>query len=145
MPSSSCRTPDSSRSLRRRNSSGTSSPRRAPTRRPESPAYAGRRCASSPRGDVADAPRPKDDRRREPALPIIRGAGSLRSTKAVDSALLELLRDEERQLERLHVVQARVAQALVARGECCLVDLLGSAEALGDIVSRELDVDAAGE
>ena len=46
---------------------------------------------------------------------------------------------------RLHVVQARVAQRLVARRERGLVDLLRAAEALGDVVAGELDVDAAGE
>ncbi|CAI7677904.1 unnamed protein product, partial [Penicillium discolor] len=61
------------------------------------------------------------------------------------SALLELLGDEERQLQGLHVVQARVAQALVTGRERGLVDLLRTAQALGDVVSRQLDVDAAGE
>src|SRR5690606_18521047 len=59
------------------------------------------------------------------------------------SALLEFLGHEERQLERLHVVEARVAERLVARRERRLVDALGSAEALRDVVARELDVDAA--
>ena len=56
----------------------------------------------------------------------------------------ELLGDEERELERLHVVQARVAQRLVLRRQRRLVDLLRAAEALGDVVAGELDVDAAG-
>ena len=58
-------------------------------------------------------------------------------------AAAELLGHEERELERLHVVQARVAQRLVARREGRLVDVLGAAEALGDVVAGELDVDAA--
>ena len=46
----------------------------------------------------------------------LRGTGSL--------ARAELLSHEERQLERLHVVEPRVAQGLVACGEGGLVDLL---------------------
>ena len=59
------------------------------------------------------------------------------------SARCEFLGHEERELERLHVVQARVAQRLVPRLERRLVDVLGAAQALGDIVAGELDVDAA--
>ena len=54
------------------------------------------------------------------------------------------LGDEEGQLERLHPVQARVAHRLVAVAEVDLGDLLAAADALGDVVAGELDVDAAG-
>ena len=56
----------------------------------------------------------------------------------------EHLGDEERQLQALLVVQARVAHRLVALVEVGVEDLLGAAEALGDVVAGELDVDAAG-
>ncbi len=42
------------------------------------------------------------------------------------------------------MVQTGVAQRLVARREGRLVDVLGTAQALGDVVTRQLDVDAAG-
>ena len=53
------------------------------------------------------------------------------------------LRDEERQLQRLLRVQPRVAGGLVAVGQVDVLDLLGAAEALGDVLAGELDVDAA--
>src|SRR3954470_22898220 len=56
------------------------------------------------------------------------------------SAAGEHLGHEERQLERLLVVKPGVAQRLVAGGEVGLVDPLGAAEALGDVVARQFDV-----
>ncbi len=55
----------------------------------------------------------------------------------------EHLGDEEGQLQALLVVQPRVADRLVPRGEGGVVDLLGAAQALGDVVAGELDVQAA--
>jgi hypothetical protein len=54
------------------------------------------------------------------------------------------LGDEEGQLEALLVVQARVADRLVAQVQVGVEDLLGATDALGDVVAGELDVDAAG-
>ena len=42
------------------------------------------------------------------------------------------------------MVEARIAQGLVTRREISLVDVLGAAEALGDVVTGELHMDAAG-
>ena len=56
----------------------------------------------------------------------------------------EHLGDEERQLQALLVVQPRVAHRLVAQVEVGVEDLLRAADALGDVVAGELDVDAAG-
>src|SRR5919112_258760 len=63
-----------------------------------------------------------------------------RSTR--DSAT-QHLRDEERQLQRLAGVQPRVAGRLVAAVEVLVGDLHGAAEALGDVLAGQLDVDAA--
>jgi len=52
--------------------------------------------------------------------------------------------DEERQLERLDPVEARVADRLVAVGQVDLEQVLAAADALGDVVTGELDVDSAG-
>src|SRR5690625_4854985 len=53
------------------------------------------------------------------------------------------LRDRERHLERLLVVEPRVDERLVAPAERPLVDLLSPAEHLGDVVAGELDVEPA--
>src|SRR5580700_6461097 len=50
----------------------------------------------------------------------------------------------ERQIEGLPGVQSRVARGGVAEGQLVLLDLFGPAEAFGDVVPGELDVDAAG-
>src|SRR5947209_4914090 len=54
------------------------------------------------------------------------------------------LRDQEGQLQRLAGVQPRVAGGLVAAVEVLVADLHRAAEALGDVLAGELDVDAAG-
>src|SRR3954465_6705284 len=51
--------------------------------------------------------------------------------------------DQARQAERLLGVQARIAGGLVARAELEVRDLLGAAEALGDVLAGVLDVDPA--
>ena len=56
---------------------------------------------------------------------------------------LEHLGDLEGDLEGLLVVEARVDEGLVVLGQAGLVDVLASAEDLGDVVAGELDVDAA--
>src|SRR3954469_10081195 len=53
------------------------------------------------------------------------------------------LRDQERQLQRLPGVEPGVAGRLVAAVEVLVADLHGAAEALGDVLAGELDVDAA--
>src|SRR5215218_351426 len=53
------------------------------------------------------------------------------------------LRDQEGQLQRLTGVQPRVAGRLVPAVEVLVADLHGPAEALGDVLTGELDVDAA--
>ena len=55
----------------------------------------------------------------------------------------EELRHPEGEVERLAGVQPRVARRRVAVVEVALEDLLGPAQALGDVVARQLDVDAA--
>src|SRR3712207_3418370 len=54
------------------------------------------------------------------------------------------LRDQEGELQRLPGVQPRIAGGLVAAVEVLVADLHGPAEALGDVLTGELDVDAAG-
>src|SRR6476659_791846 len=78
-------------------------------------------------------------------------AGSLRSLHSGEpvgtptlAALLALaaeeLGDVEGEVERLAGVEARVAHRLVALVELVLEHLVGAAEALGDVLARELDV-----
>ena len=55
----------------------------------------------------------------------------------------EELGDPEGEVEGLAGVEAGVAHRLVAVVEVGVEDLLGAAEALGDVVAGELDVDAA--
>ena len=57
---------------------------------------------------------------------------------------LEQLGHPEGQVEALAAVEAGVAHRLVAVVEVGVEDLLGAAEALGDVVAGELDVHAAG-
>jgi hypothetical protein len=54
------------------------------------------------------------------------------------------LGDAEGEVERLAGVEARVAERLVAVVELLLEHLLGAAEALGHVLARDLEVDAAG-
>src|SRR5215218_4421197 len=54
------------------------------------------------------------------------------------------LRDEEGELERLAGVQPGVAGRLVPAVEVLVADLHRAAEALGDVLTGELDVDATG-
>src|SRR3954447_26116473 len=54
------------------------------------------------------------------------------------------LRDQEGQLQRLAGVQAGVAGGLVPAVEVLVTDLHGAAEALGDVLPGQLDVDTAG-
>src|SRR5690349_6015416 len=56
----------------------------------------------------------------------------------------EHLRDQEGQLEGLAGVQPGVAGGLVPAVEVLVADLHGAAEALGDVLAGQLDVDAAG-
>ena len=60
------------------------------------------------------------------------------------SARSQHLRDEEGQLERLLVVQPRVARGLVAHRQGQLGDVARPAEAFGDVVTSELDMQPAG-
>src|SRR5699024_11239033 len=65
--------------------------------------------------------------------------------RRVDHTLIpEHLGDEVGQLERLLGVESRIARGLVPTLEVQIRDVLGAAEALGDVLSRELDVDTAG-
>ena len=52
--------------------------------------------------------------------------------------------DPEREVEALAGVQSRVAHRLVAIVEVGVAHRVGAAEALGDVLAGELDVDAAG-
>lgn len=53
------------------------------------------------------------------------------------------LGDQERQFQALLSVQPRVAGGLVAPGQIGVGDVLGTAEALGDVLPGDLDMDAA--
>src|SRR3712207_4796113 len=64
--------------------------------------------------------------------------------RSTNDSATEHLRDQERQLQRLAGVQPRVAGGLVAAVEVLVADLHGPAEALGDVLTGELDVDAPG-
>ena len=50
----------------------------------------------------------------------------------------------EREIEALAGVEPRVAHGLIAVVELAVEDLVGAADALGDVVAGQLDVDAAG-
>src|SRR6476660_552080 len=63
-----------------------------------------------------------------------------RSTRA---SATEHLRHQEGELERLPGVQPRIAGRLVPAVEVLVADLHGAAEALGDVLAGQLDVDAA--
>ena len=99
---------------------------------------AGRRTASSGACDGKTAPRrrPGSGRRAAPTQPgcVPGGAQALRSISATRKA----------SSRRLHPVEPRVADRLVAVAEVDLGELLAAADALGDVVAGELDVDAAG-
>src|SRR3712207_9072807 len=70
-------------------------------------------------------------------------SGHGRGSRPRRSGLAEHLRDEEGELEGLDPVEPRVADRLVAVGQAGLVDLLATADALGDVVTGELDVHAS--
>src|SRR5690625_5610046 len=57
----------------------------------------------------------------------------------------EVLSDLEGHFERLVVVESRVDEGLVATPQTFVIDLRGPAHDLGDVVTGELDVQAAGE
>src|SRR4051812_18424337 len=71
-----------------------------------------------------------------------------RSTRPSWSATLasatEHLRDQEGQLQGLPGVQPGITRGLVPAVEVFVADLLGAAQALGDVLAGELHVDAAG-
>src|SRR3954452_10562416 len=71
------------------------------------------------------------------------GRVTVSERRSVSSAT-QHLRDQERQLQRLPGVQPGVAGGLVPAVEVRVADLHGPAEALGDVLAGELDVDAAG-
>src|SRR5690606_25860360 len=56
---------------------------------------------------------------------------------------LELLGDQERELQRLAAVQARIAMRVIAAGEIGLADLARAADALGHVLPRHLEMHAA--
>src|SRR4051794_40541926 len=97
------------------------------------------RLPRSPHGDHQGArsslagPAPTSTSRRAPLI-----------TRRGERSVPEHLRDEERQLEGLLGVQPRVAGGLVAAREVGVGDVLGAAEALGDVLAGELHVDPAG-
>ncbi|MCO5546650.1 hypothetical protein L7F22_000084 [Adiantum nelumboides] len=110
----------------------------------------GSRPGPAPAADPPSTPA-LPDRRRRTNGPLVRevrtrgpfvqrGAG--RGASAGSAA--QHLRDEERQLQALLGVQPRVAGRLVAAGEVGVGDPLRTAEALGDVLAGDLDVDAAG-
>src|SRR5699024_7732672 len=57
----------------------------------------------------------------------------------------EVLRDLEGHFERLVVVESRVDEGLVTTPQTFVIDLRGPAHDLGDVVTGELDVQAAGD
>ena len=82
--------------------------------------------------------------RTKPAGPeVLEGPGNRPSTPADRKLVAQHLGDEEGQLEGLLGVEAGVAGRLVAAGQVDVGDVLGAAEALGDVLAGELDVDAA--
>src|ERR1041384_1623931 len=67
--------------------------------------------------------------------------------KAVRAALalaLQRLGDLKSELDRLAGVEARVAMRQVVGSEALFADLLGTADALGDILARQFEMHAAG-
>ena len=66
-----------------------------------------------------------------------------RTAAQVGGAAGDQLGDAERQVEALAGVEPRVAHRLVAVVEVGVGDVVGAAEALGDVLAGELDVDAA--
>src|SRR4051794_1201776 len=67
-----------------------------------------------------------------------------RSTRPeVELSATQHLRDQEGQLQGLAGVQPGVAGGLVPAVEVLVADLHGAAEALGDVLAGQLDVDAA--
>src|SRR5689334_23861499 len=66
------------------------------------------------------------------------------SDRRSTTSATEHLRHEEGELEGLPGVQPRVASGLVPAVEVLVADLHRAAEALGDVLTGQLDVDAAG-
>src|SRR3712207_5187795 len=62
------------------------------------------------------------------------------SSPEVRTSAAQHLRDEERQFQRLTGVQPGVTGGLVPAGEVRVADLHRPAEALGDVLTGELDV-----
>src|ERR1700733_30730 len=58
--------------------------------------------------------------------------------------LLERLGDQEGELDRLGTVESRIAARVVARRQIDLIDRLRTAGALGDVLTGQLEMDAAG-
>ncbi len=71
-------------------------------------------------------------------LPVLIGRPS------AGGSVAEHLGDQERQLQALLGVQPGVAGRFVASGQVGIGDVLGAAEALGDVLPGDLDVDPAG-
>src|SRR5699024_4030611 len=114
-----------------RSSGSSTSSRRPPVRRSRRARRSPSRSSDRrPRGRLTAAPR--------------NGVGGIGGVEGPEgSAAREHLRDQERQLERLLMVQARVHERLVAPREPLLVDLTAAAEHLGDVVPGELHVQPA--
>ena len=90
------------------------------------------------RGFAPAAPAPASSATTRPALATARAAASSASHQSAQE-----LGDAEGEVERLPPVQPGVAGRRVAQRELLLEDVLRPAEALGDVVAGELDVDAA--
>src|SRR5258708_33632909 len=72
-----------------------------------------------------------------------RRRGGAPGSQPVQSRRLQPLGDEERQLERLAGVEARVAMRVIAIGERMVVDRFRAARALGHVLAGHLEMDAA--
>src|SRR3954470_6389470 len=72
------------------------------------------------------------------------GRVTVSDRRSISCSATQHLRDEEGELQRLPGVQPRVAGGLVAAVEVLVADLHGPAEALGDVLTGQLDVDATG-
>src|SRR4051812_6655366 len=72
------------------------------------------------------------------------GRVTVSERRSANRSATQHLRDEERQLQGLLRVEPRVARGLIPVGEVLVDDRLGAAEAFGDVLAGELDVQAAG-
>src|SRR4051794_19000194 len=70
--------------------------------------------------------------------------GVLKRHRRASAVLAQQLGHAEGQIEALAGVQAGIAHGLVALAQVVVEDLLGAAEALGDVLPGQLHVDAAG-